>query len=268
MTAPPLAGKRILVTRTARQAGNLQQALEAQGAVVVPLPTIAIEPPASYAPLDAALASAESYHWLILTSANGARAMAERMRALKLAPDRLAHLRIACVGEATAKAAAEAGLAVALIPKQYVAEGLVEALSRLEIPIAGQRVLLVRAAVARDLVPDQLRRMGADVQIVEAYRTVVPNQSIESVRILLAPGAVTPGAVTPDAATFTSSSTVTNFLDLLRAAATNRPNGLRAVSIGPITSGTLREHGWEPAAEAARASIDGLVEACVRSLGA
>jgi len=263
VTAPPLAGRRILVTRTARQAGNLQQALEAQGAVVVSLPTIAIEPPASYAPLDAALARAESYHWLILTSANGARAMAERMRALKLTPDRLAHLRVACVGEATARAAAEAGLAVALVPKQYVAEGLVEALSRLEIPIAGQRVLLVRAAVARDLVPDQLRRMGADVQIVEAYRTVVPNQSIESVRILLAPG-----AGTPDAVTFTSSSTVTNFLDLLRAAATNRPSGLRAVSIGPITSGTLREHGWEPAAEAARASIDGLVEACVRSLGA
>jgi uroporphyrinogen-III synthase len=262
VTATPLTGKRILVTRTARHAGNLQQALEAQGAVVVPLPTIAIEPPASYAPLDAALARAESYHWLILTSANGARAMGERMRALKLAPDRLAHLQVACVGEATAKAAAEAGLAVSLVPKQSVAEGLVEALSRLEYPIAGQRVLLVRAAVARDLVPDQLRRMGAHVQIVEAYRTVVPSQSIESVRVLLAPG-----AVTPDAVTFTSSSTVTNFLDLLRAAGVERPAALIAVSIGPITSGTLREHGWEPAAEAARASIDGLVEACVRSFG-
>lgn len=263
MTALPLAGKRILVTRMVRQAGNLNQALEAQGAVAVPLPTIALEPPASYAPLDAALAAAADCQWLILTSANAARVIAERMSALNLAPDHLAHLRVACVGEATAKAAAEAGLAVALVPSQYVAESLVEALRRLESSIAGQRVLLVRAAVARDLVPDQLRRMGAQVQVIEAYRTVVPNESIENVRVLLAAG-----AAVPDAATFTSSSTVTNFLDLLRAAGVERPAALRAVSIGPITSRTLREHGWEPAAEAAHASIDGLVEACVRSFGA
>lgn len=259
MNAAPLAGKRILVTRTAHQAGNLQRALEAHGAIALPLPTIAVEPPASYAPLDAALAAAGSYGWLILTSANGARAMGERMRALNFPPDRLAHLRVACVGQATAKAAAAVGLTVALVPDKYVAEGLVEALARLEYRIAGQRVLLVRAAVARDLVPEQLRRMGADVQVVEAYRTIAPDESIDSIRALLAPG--TPA---PDAATFTSSSTVTNFLDLLRAAGMERPTALRAVSIGPITSRTLREHAWEPAAEAAHASIDGLVEACVR----
>lgn len=268
MTAAPLAGQRILVTRAAGQAGNLQRALEAQGAAVVLLPTIAIAPPASYAALDAALRAAASYQWLIFTSANAVLAVGERMLTLHLAPDRLAHLRVACVGEATAKAATEAGLAVALVPEQYVAEGLVKALARLECPIAGQRVLLVRAATARDLVPEQLRSMGADVQIVEAYRTVVPSESIESVRALLGSGAPAAAAAAPDAATFTSSSTVTNFLDLLRAAEMERPAALRAISIGPITSRTLREHGWQPAAEAARASIDGLVEACVKLLGA
>jgi uroporphyrinogen-III synthase len=254
-TAPSLAGKRILITRAAHQASRLAEALLAKGAQTLLLPTIAIEPPESYAPLDAALAAIESASWLILTSANGARVLGERMRALALPLHRLAHLRVACIGPATAREAAELGLKIAVVPQEHVAEGLVEALRGKVLP--GDRVLLVRAAAARDVVPEELGRLGIHVSVVDAYRTVIPPGSVDQVRGLLALG-----KTLPDAVTFTSSSSVTNFLALLQAAGLARPASLSAVSIGPVTSRTLREHGWEPAVEAARSDIEGLVEAC------
>lgn len=254
-TAPSLAGKRILITRAAHQASRLAEALLAKGAQALLLPTIAIEPPESYAPLDAALATIESASWLILTSANGARVFGERMRALALPPQRLAHLRVACIGPATAREAAEHGLKIAVVPQEHVAEALVAALRGKVVP--GDRVLLVRAAAARDVVPEELSRLGINVSVVDSYRTVIPPGSVDQVRSLLALG-----KMLPDAVTFTSSSSVTNFLALLQAAGLARPAGLSAVSIGPVTSRTLREHGWEPDVEAARSDIEGLVEAC------
>lgn len=249
-----LAGKRILITRAPHQAARLDEALAAKGAEVLRLPAIAIVPPPSFAQLDAALAAIESYRWLVLTSANGAHALGERMGALKIDPQRLAHLQVACVGRTTARATNELGLAVSVVPEEYVAEGVVAALKG---KVAGQRVLLVRAVVARDLLPNELRRMGAEVETADAYQTVLPADSVSGVRALFLPG-----KPLPDAVTFTSSSTVTNFFALLRAAGLDLPRGLRAVSIGPITSRTLREHGWEPAAEAAPSDIPGLVRAC------
>jgi uroporphyrinogen-III synthase len=138
-----------------------------------------------------------------------------------------------------------------------VAESLVEALGE---QVDGKRVLLARAALARDVIPDALRARGATVDVVEAYRTVIPAESVTAIRTLLGLG-----GCAPDAATFTSSSTVTHFLNLLREAGVEAQRGMRAVSIGPITSRTLRENGWEPEAEADPHDLAGLVEAVVRA---
>jgi uroporphyrinogen-III synthase len=254
---PPLTGKRIVLTRAQQQAGSLSGALEAVGAKVLHLSTIEIVPPESYAALDAALRSIEKFDWLILTSANAVQAFAGRVTAGGICGEQLARVQVAAVGPATAGAARKHGLRVDLVPEEYVAESLVATLK--EQGISGKRVLLARAAVARDVIPQELASLGANVEVVEAYRTILPLLSTGEVRALLA-------GVLPDAVTFTSSSTVTNFLALVSAAQIELPPGLPAVSIGPITSRTLREHDWAPAAEASEASIPSLVEACVRLL--
>jgi uroporphyrinogen-III synthase len=252
----PLAGKRILVTRAPHQAGRLADALEAVGATVLRLPTIEIGPPDSYGALDAAISDIENFDWLILTSANAAKALGERMAAANVSAHRFAGTQIAAIGLATAKAAAELSLGIDLIPTESVAESMASALAD---KVSGKRVLLVRATVARDVIPLALSRNGANVEIAAAYRTILPESSVAELTALLT-------GVLPDAVTFTSSSTVTNFFALLEAAGRKLPNGLKAVSIGPITTSTLKENAWEPAAEAAQANIPSLVEACVRLL--
>ncbi|HSY01623.1 MAG TPA: uroporphyrinogen-III synthase [Acidobacteriaceae bacterium] len=254
----PLAGRTILVTRARHQAGRLAEALRQVGAEVVEIPAIAIVPPDSYAELDRALGNLAQYAWLIVTSANAVEALRARLAVVGIPAEALAHLKIAAVGSATAAALRELGLAVAVTPAEYVAESLVEAVgSRAD----GQRVLLARAAVARDVIPDALRTRGATVDVVDAYRTVIPEESVTAIRTIFGPN----GRV-PDAATFTSSSTVTNFAALLRAADVVAPAGMKTVSIGPVTSGTLRELGWEPAAEADPHDLAGLVAAVTNAL--
>jgi uroporphyrinogen-III synthase len=254
----PLAGRTILVTRARHQAGQLSEKLRALGAEVVEIPAIEIVPPASYAELDEALMNLSQYQWLIVTSANGVEALRARMLELEVGVGDFRHVKIAAVGSATEWALVELGLKAAVTPQEYVAESLVEALGDL---VDGKRALLARAAAARDVIPDALRARGARVEVVDAYRTVIPVESVTAIRTCFG----TSGRV-PDAATFTSSSTVTNFLNLLREAGVEAPKGLRAVSIGPITSRTLREHRWAPAAEADPHDLAGLVEAVVRAL--
>lgn len=253
----PLAGKRIIVTRPRHQAGQLCAELAKLGAEPIEIPTIEIVPPLSFGRLDSALRNLRQYHWLVVTSANTVRIIRERCGALKLTSTEFAHLKIAAVGAVTAHALEEAGLQVAVTPKDYIAESLVGALGD---EVKARRVLIVRAAIARDVIPDALRERGSRVDIVEAYRTVIPHESVEKV------GQVFVGAP-PDAATFSSSSAVTNFFQLLREAGLERPATLWAISIGPITSQTLREHGWEPAAEADPHDVAGLVAATVQALG-
>lgn len=257
--APPLAGKRILITRPRARAGRLADALASQGAQVLLLPTIEIVAPETYAHLDAVLAVISGFDWLVITSANGAAALADRMRFLRISPRQLSHLQVAAIGPATAGAVEKIGLQVAAMPEEYVAEAVVGMLRE---RVVGRRVLLARAAVARDVIPDELRKCGADLHVVEAYRTVIPADSIAQVRALF--GA---GASLPDAVTFTSSATVKNFFILLAAAGVELPPGLHAISIGPVTSQTLRRHHWEPACQAEKYDIPGVVEACIRQLG-
>jgi uroporphyrinogen-III synthase len=254
-THQPLAGKRIVVTRARHQAGRLAGALEAHGAEVVRLPTIEIVPPETYAHMDGALERISGFDCLIVTSANGAASLANRMEFLSIPAQRFHHLHLAAIGSATADALERIGLKVSAMADEYVAEAVVSLLSE---RVVGKHVLLVRAAVARDVIPEQLRKCGADIHVVEAYRTIVPFDSIEQVRELFGEG-----KRLPDAITFTSSSTVNNFFALLAAARMELPRGLRAVSIGPVTTQTLRQHHWEPFRQAVQYDVAGLVDACM-----
>jgi uroporphyrinogen-III synthase/uroporphyrinogen III methyltransferase/synthase len=167
MSALPLLGRRVLVTRALHQAGKLSEGLHALGAEPVEVAVLEIRAPERFDPLDAALRRLDSYDWLILTSANAVRALAERAAALEIALAQPVRLKVAAIGEATAAAARLIGLPVDFVPEAYVAEKLVEGLLA---RAAGQRILLARAAVARDVIPGALRAAGAEVDVVEAYR--------------------------------------------------------------------------------------------------
>ncbi|HEX4758330.1 MAG TPA: uroporphyrinogen-III synthase [Terracidiphilus sp.] len=253
MSSLPLAGRRVLVTRASHQAGDLSDGLRALGAEPVQVPILEIQPPADFAPMDDVLRHLHRYHWMILTSANTVRALSERAEELGVSLAVAASVKVAAIGEATAAAAYKAGLAVALIPENYVAESLIQALSA---QISGQQILLARAAIARDVIPDALRAEGAIVDVVDAYRNVMPESAPGQLRRALAAGI--------DATTFTSSSSVIHLADAARAAGIEFPFArVPAISIGPITSRTLRDLGWEPAAEAAPSDIAGLIKATV-----
>lgn len=254
MSSLPLAGRRVLVTRALHQAGKLSDGLRALGVEPVEVPVLEIRAPESFAALDAAIRNLNGYDWLILTSGNAVRALAERAWALGIELAQPARLKVAAVGAATADAARRAGLRVALVPETYVAESLVQGLVD---GAAGLRVLVVRAAIARDVIPDALRAAGAEVSVAEGYQNALPEAAPELLRTAFAAGI--------DAATFTSSSSVTHLAEAAEVAGVAWPlAGVPAVSIGPITSGTLRGIGWEPAVEAGQSDIPGLIAAVVR----
>jgi uroporphyrinogen-III synthase len=260
MTAVPLAGRRVLVTRATYQAGNLSEGLRALGAEPVEVPVIEIQPPQDFAPLDRALTELANplatYGWLILTSANTVHALADRATALGLNLSAISQLNVAAVGESTATAARGEGLRITLVPETYIAESLASSLAG---QVAGRRVLLARAAVARDVIPDALRAAGATVDVVDAYRNVMPESAPALLREAMQKGI--------DAAAFTSSSTVTHLADAARHAGITFPfAGVAAISIGPITSATLRELGWEPAVEATQSDVSGLIQAVIHAL--
>lgn len=255
MSSLPLAGKRILVTRARHQASKLSDGLRALGAEPVEVPVLEMRPPESFGPLDAAILSMANYDWLILTSANTVRALTERASAQGIELVQPASLKVAAIGEATAEEARAAGFRITFVPVTNVAESFVEGLQS---EAARRRILLVRAAVARDVIPDALREAGAEVQVVDAYRNVMPEAAPEQLRLSLAMGI--------DAVAFTSSSSVTHLAEAAHEAGMAWPfAGVAAVSIGPITSGTLRELGWEPAVEANPFNVSGMISAVVKT---
>jgi uroporphyrinogen-III synthase len=251
----------VLVSRAKKQAGSLSSTLKALGCQVIEIPFIEIRKPSSYTPLDSALSKLTTYDWLILTSVNGVEALFERMTKRKLHQSALAHLKIAAIGPATKKAIEKRGLTVSVTPKEYVAESVVASLHK---RVKGKRVLLVRAKVARDVIPRELRKAGATVDVIEAYETVAPESSARRLRAVLA------SKRKPHAITFTSSSTVKNFVSLLglrsarKALKKTAPNhGVHSASIGPVTSATLREFGLPVNIEAKTFDIPGLVAAII-----
>lgn len=243
----PLFGRRIVVTRDRRQAPELADPLEELGAEVLLAPVIEIRPPTDPGPLRAAVARLSCYDWLIFTSVNGVRSFIEQLDASDC-DLRSLRARICAIGPATRAAVEALHLKVDRMPEEYVAESLLEALAADD--LKGKRVLLPRAAVARDVVPVELARRGAQVDVVEAYRTEPPEACRAAVAEAL--------ARRPHWITFTSSSTVRNFA---QAAAGLPLEGVRIASIGPITSRTARELGFEVAIEAQPHTVAGLVEA-------
>ena len=251
----PLSGKVVLVTRAREQAEGLASLLRAQGARVVKAPLIEIRRPRSWKKLDAALQSLDKYRWLILTSVNGVEAFVGRMRRLGVPRSALAQLKIAAIGPATRAAIEANGLHVTTTPKEYIAEAVVKLLKK---RVKGKRVLLVRAAVARDVIPRELRRAGARVDVVAAYETGLPAASRPRLQRILTSSAA------PDVITFTSSSTARNFVRLAeRLLHTGLLDGTALASVGPITSATLRELGMIPAIEARDYTMAGLTRAIV-----
>lgn len=246
--ALPLAGRRILVTRAAHQAGKLSDGLRALGAEAVEVPVLEIGAPTSYDALDNALRSLASYDWAIFTSANTVRAVIERAADLGLVLPKLAPPQVAAVGAATAAALRTSGLRADYVPDRYVAESLIEQFPE---DVRGKRIVLARATVARDVIPDALRAAGAVVDAADAYQNVLPGDAPERLRRAV--------QTRLDAATFTSSSTVTHLAEAAAKAGIPFPLAIPAISIGPVTSQTLREYNWPPAAEAEPSDIPGLI---------
>ena len=245
----PLFGRRIVVTRAADQAAELSCRLRALGAEPQELPVISLEPPTDPAPLDRAIQNLASYDWVIFTSANGVRFFLNRLDQSQQ-DLRSLRARICVIGPATRKAIEDLHLKVDLMPKEYVAESLIQAFAAEN--LAGQRVLLPRAAVARDVIPEELAKLGANVDVVEAYCNVVPPDAPARAREIFS------AEKKPDWITFTSSSTVKN---LIAIAGREAIEGVRIASIGPVTSSTLCAHGLKVDVEAGQFTIDGLVEA-------
>jgi uroporphyrinogen III methyltransferase/synthase len=242
----PLHGRRVIVTRARAQASGLAMTLRNLGAEVVELPAIRIEPRLDAPEVAEAAAGIGAYSLACLTSPNGVRLLFEALAGAGLDARALAGVMVAAIGPGTAAALARHGIEADIVPERFVAEGLVEALEPID--VAGRKVLVARAADARDLFPEWLRERGAEVDVVALYETVreVPD-----------PAAVE-AALAADYVTFTSSSTVRN---LTEALGERFPAGARVVSIGPITSEAARAAGLEVAAEAGRHDVDGLIEA-------
>jgi uroporphyrinogen III methyltransferase/synthase len=241
----PLFGRTIVVTRAREQASELRTRLEELGAAVLEVPAIDITP------LDFALPDLANYAWLVFTSANGVDAFFDRGLAPKRLDARaLGSVRIAVIGPGTERALVRRGLRADVVPERFVAESLLDAF-----PAGAGKVLLARAEVARDVLPEGLAEKGYTVEVLPVYRTVaapVDNAALEQLRS---------GAV--DAITFTSSSTVTNFCDTVGSLPEPQPP---VVSIGPVTSQTARDRGLRVDAEADPHSIDGLVEVLLATL--
>lgn len=251
----PLLGRTVVITRARAQAEPFVKAVEALGGRVVEFPTIEILPPESYEPMDRAIRQIQRYDWLFFTSANGVRYFFDRLRHGKRTVEDLRGKKIAAIGPETAKSLRSNGLQVDLLPQEYRAEAILNGLKPDE--MRGKKVLLPRAAKARDILPNTLRQWGAEVDVVEAYRTAPAQSDTGSLRALLEQKKI-------DAIAFTSSSTVSHFAALFPE---EDVQGLLAhttvACIGPITEQTAREMGIKVDVVAKDYTIPGLVEAIV-----
>jgi uroporphyrinogen III methyltransferase/synthase len=245
----PLSGKRIVVTRTRKQAGALTSQLRALGADVFELPTIRIEPPTDLREFAELVQDAHGYDWIVFTSPNGVDAFFEIFYKLYDDAREIGASKIAAIGPATAQRVRDFHLHVDLQPEEFVAESIIREFQK-QGGVENLRILLARAEKARDVLPRELSKLGAIVDEAFAYRTVPETRDVPGARRrLLEEGA--------DLITFTSSSTVENFLAL----GLPWPKGMKIASIGPITSKTARDRGLKIDIEARRHDIEGLVEA-------
>ncbi|MBI4217611.1 MAG: uroporphyrinogen-III synthase [Elusimicrobia bacterium] len=252
----PLRGKSIVVTRAHSQSSGFVSRLRKLGARVILCPTIRIVPPSSVRPLDKAIHDLDRYDWLIFTSVNGVEKFMQRFR-IKNSKGRIpSHLKTCAIGPITAKKMREWGAPVSRIAREYVAESVLDEIKE----VSGKKILIPRAREARDVLPEGLRRRGAEVDVVEAYRTKSDRSGFSRFRENLSRGQI-------DCVTFTSSSTVRNFFSLLSLQEKRRllkSDLICAASIGPITTATLSEFGWPPRIVAQKSTTEHLLNALVR----
>ncbi|MDR3358416.1 MAG: uroporphyrinogen-III C-methyltransferase [Desulfovibrio sp.] len=248
----PLFGKSVVVTRAREQAGGIAAALSGLGAEVLEFPTIAIRPPADFSALDSAVARLAEYDWTVFTSANGVRSFFDRLALAGKDCRALAGCKVAAIGPATAEVLGSRGIRADFVPECYVAEGVAEGLLRAA-PLKGRRILLPRAAGARDVLPRELGKAGAQVDVVTAYETVPANARKDEILSRLAEGGL-------DCVSFGSSSTVENFLAQVPADVV-RQSGSRLAAIGPVTAGTLRDNALECHIMPREYTVPALVEA-------
>jgi uroporphyrinogen III methyltransferase/synthase len=250
----PLFGRRIVVTREAAKATGFAKRLRELGAEAIEFPTIATEPPDSYSQIDDAIARIQTFDLIIFTSANGVEAFLERMRILGT-DIRTIRAQLAAIGPSTAARLRHYGLKVAAVPGEYRAEALIDAVG--EKAISGAQILIPRAQVAREVLPQSLRQNGAgEVVVAPAYKTVIPRHAgLERIRQLVSGGGI-------DLVTFTSSSTAINF----RAMLDIEIKGLKAAAIGPVTAETARICGFDVVVRSNEYTVDALLDAIVSYL--
>lgn len=254
----PLFGKRVLVTRARAQASLLAEKLETLGAACTEAPAIRIQPPADgFGALDKAIGELDAYNWLIFTSANGVNYFFDRLLAAGRDSRGLGRAKVCAIGSATAKALKGYGIIADVVPAEFRAEGI---LAALEGKVgSGDKVLLPRAAEARNILPEELGRKGIDVTVVPAYETVAGEADGAEICRQLSQGEI-------DVITFTSSSTVKNLAKILGEDAAELINSTRTAAIGPVTAATCREQGIRVDIEAKEYTIDGLVDGLVEAL--
>ncbi len=252
----PLLGKRIVITRARGQAGELSQLLNNYGAHVIEFPTIEIVPPDSWERVDRAIDNLGTYHWLIFTSTNGVKFFLKRLRLKKRRLAEFRDLRVCAIGPRTAQEAEKVGVRVDIVPDQYYAEALAGRFGVEQ--LKGRRILLARAKKARDLLPKELRKLGASVDVVEVYQTIVPIINAKEIERVFQENKI-------DVVTFTSSSTVENLLRMYREKVGLKPPfaGVAIAAIGPITANTLRRRGITPHIIPKSFTIGALTEAIV-----
>ncbi|MDI6783057.1 MAG: uroporphyrinogen-III C-methyltransferase [bacterium] len=247
----PLFGKRILVTRTRKQASEFAEQLESLGAEVNEFPTIEIIPPDDWKPVDKAIKNLPKYDWVIFTSANGVEKFFDRLAEKKLDCRQFKNAQLAAIGPATAEALKEKGFIADIVPSEYRAEGIIEAFAPLD--LSRKKILLARALEARDILPEQLKQRGAKVDVVPVYKTIKP---------VGAQRAAPDKLKSLDVITFASSSSVRNFVEMFSKEEFKEIISSAAIAvIGPITAQTARELGLPIAIEATEYTIPGLVTA-------
>jgi uroporphyrinogen III methyltransferase/synthase len=248
----PLFGKNIVITRARAQASGLMADLTRLGANCIEIPTIRIEPPADNTPVIDAIHRIREYDWLVFTSVNGVQFFFDTLFGLGKDVRILGHLKFACIGPVTKQRLADYGIVSDILPETFRAESVIQAFSTAD--IQGKAVLLPRAKKARTILPEELTKMGARVDEVTTYETVLEHEAGPTLNELLENRQI-------DAVTFTSSSTVTNFMSLLPSdKAADLLKHVAIASIGPITSDTVRSFGLAPTMEADPYTIEGLVD--------
>lgn len=251
----PLFGRTIVITRAREQASDFRAELQELGANCIEFPTIAISPPPSWEPLDAAVRNISQYDWAIFTSVNGVRFFMERLLAAGMDARDLKGVKLAAIGPKTSEALETLMLKPDLVPGEYRAEAIIEAFEARD--VRGKRFLIPRAMVAREILPEKLREWGADVDVVPAYQTTLPRENVPEIAELFINGQV-------DCVTFTSSSTVTNFFSLLEKENILPHLGGTAIAcIGPVTAQTAKGFGLQTSIMPSEYTIGGLVGSIV-----